>query len=195
MHHDQAIDVMSTIVFYCNKCGAKLSAEPDEVGASFDCPSCTALQTVPGSSPVVTAVEHPHRASLSNGPKTLRVPKRKVHLGTQKFSVRTDLGLSPRGVKHVAKPDGCGLSLAGALLLVLSLIVFGLGVLYGLVRGQPEYQMLGDLFFWMALFLLFGLGVSMARLLFFASALAQRAEYLYMKSKELMATILHEDSE
>ncbi len=77
---------MGQIIFHCNSCGSKLSAELDEAGCEFECPQCQKNQIVPGAqskgasaqtAPGTQAGTSPATAT-SPGMPVIRIPKRKV---------------------------------------------------------------------------------------------------------------------
>ncbi len=79
---------MTDIIFYCPKCGAKLSAGVDEVGEEFECPVCGALQRVPGEKSAAPAAEvvqtiAPAPAGPPPSTKVIRVPKKKIVLSSR----------------------------------------------------------------------------------------------------------------
>ncbi|MBN1269760.1 MAG: hypothetical protein JXB04_09245 [Kiritimatiellae bacterium] len=74
---------MSDIVFNCSKCGARLSAGPEEVGDEFECPVCGTTQVVPGQ-PEPEEPEELRPATEPAGPRpstrVVRLPKKKIVL-------------------------------------------------------------------------------------------------------------------
>lgn len=117
---------MGQIIFRCKQCNAKLSAELDEVGATFACPKCRAEQTVPSSQ--TSTAKHtspgiPVQTAISERP-VVHIPKRRIVLSGPQETVSDE---EPEEYEEI--PGGNGLALsaialgtAGLLLCVISMV-------------------------------------------------------------------------
>lgn len=117
---------MGQIVFHCKKCNAKLSAELDEVGATFECPKCGAEQAVPGTQSSIashTSPGTPVTTAPGNRP-VVHIPKRRISL-----SKPQEVEEEVEEYEYEEIPGGVGLALfsialgtAGLLLCVVSMV-------------------------------------------------------------------------
>ncbi len=116
---------MGQIVFHCKKCNAKLSAELDEVGASFECPKCGSEQTVPGTQSSIASHTSPGTPVQTSaiGRPVVHIPKRRITLSKPEEEEEVI------EEEYEEMPGGVGLALfaialgtAGLLLCVVSMV-------------------------------------------------------------------------
>lgn len=84
---------MSEFVFSCAHCGAKLSAEENEVGTEFECPVCQKTQVVPSPEKPGETVAGAPPPAPPRAPATtpvVHVPKRKIVLKTSPEALREE---------------------------------------------------------------------------------------------------------